>query len=172
MGKIIVLVLLILSAIASTVGYFYLTQRIGTGDQQVAAGQDQLAKGQMALDAGKDKLAAGKQELKQGKEKYADAHDNKLMVLADDAFNKGKGFKKGRDQIADGEQQVAAGELKINTGEKRIDAGELKLQQGMDQLQLAENIRLACATFAFIFTLVAIILGYYWRRSLHKTFKY
>lgn len=172
MRKIIVLVLLILSAISSTVGYFYLTQRIRNGDQQLAAGQDKLEKGQLALDAGKIKLEAGKQELEQGKQKYEEAHDNKLMVMADDAFNKGKGFQKGRDQIADGQSQIAAGEVKINAGEHRIDAGELQLQQGVEQLQLAENIRLACATFAFIFSLVALVLGYYWRRSLHKSFKY
>ena len=70
MGKVIALLLLTLSAVASMAGYLYLSEKINAGDKQIAEGLIQLKKGQLELQLGKEKLAAGKQELLQGKQEY------------------------------------------------------------------------------------------------------
>jgi chromosome segregation ATPase len=172
MGKVIALLLLTLSAVASMAGYLYLTEKINTGEKQIAEGQIQLKKGQLELHQGKEKLAAGKQELLQGKQEYEQTEDNFFLVLADKLLQRGKGFESAREQIADGESQIAKGEDKINAGAKRLDAGELQLHRGMEQLRLARSGRIACAIGTIFFTTLSIVLAIYWRQSLSRIFKH
>jgi len=169
MGKLISLLLIILLSLASMAGYLYLNEVIIAGDKQIEAGQILLKQGRLELDAGKIKLEAGKHELQEGKQEYEQAEDNFFLVLADKLLQGGRGFEGAREQIAGGESQISAGEDKISAGEKRIDAGALKLQRGMEQLQLAKKVRLACAISAIFFTILSIVLGFYWRRSLLRT---
>lgn len=172
MGKVIALLLLMLSAVASMAGYLYLSEKINAGDKQIAEGLIQLKKGQLELQLGKEKLAAGKQELLQGKQEYEQTEGNFFLVFADKLLQRGKGFETAREQIADGESQIAKGESKINVGAKRLDAGELQLHRGMEQLRLARSGRIACAICAIFFTSLSIILAILWRRSLFRIFKH
>lgn len=172
MAKPITLLLIILLAIAFAAGYLVLTDKIIAGERQIAGGQSQLDKGQLELDAGKVRLEAGKHELTAGKKEYAQAYDNKFMVFMDKLLNRGKGFEKGREQIAEGDKQVAKGEDKVNAGEVRLDTGKLDMQQGEDQLKLGKVARAACALGAVFFGILSIVLGILWRPSLAKFFKY
>ena len=90
----------------------------------------------------------------------------------DKLLNRGKGFEKGRNQIAEGDKQVAKGGAKINAGEARLDTGKLDMQQGVEQLKLGEVVRAACALGAVFFGILSIVLGILWRQSLAKFFKH
>jgi hypothetical protein len=90
----------------------------------------------------------------------------------DKLFKGGKGFEKGKEQIAEGEKQVAKGEGRVNTGEKRLAAGEQVLLEGQEQLRFARAIRVACAFAAVFFTLLSIVFGLCWRRRLARIFKH
>jgi chromosome segregation ATPase len=171
MKKAIALAVIILWALASMAGYLYLTGKITSGKRLITAGQNKVDKGQTALDEGKVKLEAGKQELSEGKKEYEDARDSWLLVFADNLFKGGKGFKEAEKKIAAGDKQVAQGEDKVNAGERRLDAGERKLSEGREQLGLAEGARIACALGAAVFTSLAVVLGFWWRRSLRRTFR-
>jgi hypothetical protein len=171
MAKMLTLLFTILLAVASVAGYLYLDGKITAGKVLITDGKKQLDKGQIKLEEGKDKLEAGKQELSEGKQEYAQAEDNVFLVLADFLFKSGKGFKEAREQIAAGDKQVAQGENKIEAGEKRLDAGELQLQQGVEQLGFARGLRAVCTVGAFVFAALALVLGFWWRRSLLKTFR-
>ena len=171
MKKAITFSLIVLWAIASLAGYLILTRKITAGERQVMAGQIKVDKGQTALDEGKVRLEAGKQELSAGKKEYATAKDNSLLVLADNVFKGGKGFKEAEKKITAGDKQVARGENKVLAGERRLDAGERELSEGREQLGLARVVRIACALGAAVFTSLAIVLGFWWRRALLKTFK-
>ena len=170
MAKIIALLLIILLALASVAGYFFLAEQITAGEKQIAAGQRQLEKGRLALEEGKVKLEAGKQELSAGKKEYEQAEDNFFLVLADKLLQGGKGFEKAREQIAEGDDQVAQGEGEVKVGEKQIVAGEQELRLGLEQMRLAKGALLACALGAVFFTSLAIVLGFRWRRSLARMF--
>ncbi len=170
MGRMLVLLLLFLSAIASVGGYLFLGKIISAGEIRIAEGQRQLEKGQSAMEEGKAKLAGGKRDLSKGKEKYAQAQDNLFFVLADKLLRGGKGFKEGREKIAEGEKQVAKGERKVNAGERRLHAGELKLSHGREQLRLVRKVRIACAIGGGIFASLTIVFGFIWRRTLISFF--
>lgn len=172
MAKMLTLLFTILLAVASVAGYVFLDGKITAGKALIADGQVQLDKGQVKLEEGKDKLEAGKQELSSGKVEYAQAEDNVFLVLGDFLFKGGKGFREAREQIAAGDRQVAQGENKIEAGEKRLDAGELQLKQGVEQLGFAKGLRAVCTIGAFVFTVLALVLGLWWRRSLAKTLKH
>jgi len=172
MGKAIALLVIILWALASMAGYVYLTGKITAGERQIAEGQGKFDKGQTALEKGKIRLEAGKQKLAEGKKEYKDAKDNRLLVILDKWFKGGKGFREAEKKIAAGDKQVAKGEDKIEAGERRLDAGELELSEGRDQLSLAKGARVACAIGAAFFTSLSVVLGFWWRRSLARTFKH
>jgi len=170
MRKVIALAVIILWALASMAGYVVLTRKINAGEKQMTAGQNTFDKGQTSLDEGKLKLKAGKQELSEGKKEYEQARDSWLLVFADKVFKGGEGFKDAEKKIAAGDKQVAKGENKVTAGERRLDAGERQLSQGREQLDLARLARVACALGAAVFTSLAIVLGFWWRRSLSRVF--
>lgn len=160
---------LILLALASASGYIFLTREIAAGEQLIAEGKNFIARESPSLEAGKVELSTGKQQLSDGKKEYERAHDNPLLVFADKLFNDGKGFAEGREKLAEGEQKVAQGENRVELGEKRIDKGNAALRSGMEQLQQGKLARDVCAIGAVTFTLLAIGLGYFWRRSLARS---
>jgi uncharacterized phage infection (PIP) family protein YhgE len=170
MGKVLALLLIILLALASAGGYLFLTEKIDAGEIKMADGQRLIEQQQPSLDEGKASLEAGKRELSEGKKKYEQAHDNPFLVLADKWLNGGKGFEKGRQQIAEGVKQVAKGEDKVKVGEEQLAAGKLNTQRGTELLRLGKNARVACALGAIFFTSLSIVLGFYWRRSLARIF--
>ena len=51
---------------------------------------------------------------------------------------------------------------------KKIDAGELELIKGKEQLMLVRVERSVCAIGAAFFSLLSIVLGFFWRRSLAR----
>jgi hypothetical protein len=171
MVKLFALLFSVLLAVASVGGYMFLDAQIISGEGKISDGQIQVDKGQPAIDKGKAKLEAGKIELAEGKAKYEKAHDNSLMVLMDNLFNRGKGFEEGRNKIAEGDKLVAQGEAKISAGEKKLAAGELELYWGKEQLEMAKGVRIACALGAIFFGVLSIALAILWRRSLAKIFK-
>jgi len=171
MRKAIALAVIILWALASMAGYLYLTGKITAGKRQIAVGQNKAEKGQAALDEGKVRLKAGKQELSEGKKEYEHAKDSWFLVFTDNLLKGGKGFKDAEKKIAAGDKQVAQEEDKVNAGERRLDAGERELSEGRERLGLAEGARIACALGAAVFTSLAVVLGFWWRRSLYRTFK-
>lgn len=170
MGKALALLLIVLLALASVVGYLFLTVKITAGERQVADGQRQVEKGQPVLEAGKAELEVGKRELSAGKKEYKQAKGNLFLRLADILLKDGKGFEGAREQIAEGDKQVARGEDRVDVGERRLDAGELNLHQGMERLRLAKDVCVVCALGAAFFASLAIVLGFCWRRSLARTF--
>lgn len=170
MGKVLLLLFLLLSAIASMTGYLVLGKIISAGEIRIAEGQSQLEKGQSAMEEGKADLAAGKRDLSEGKAAYAKAEDNLFLVLADKLLKGGKGFKEGKEKITEGEKQVAKGERDVSAGEKRLRAGELKLDHGREQLRLARNIRVACAIIGVVFAALTSVFGFLWRRTLISYF--
>lgn len=134
-------------------------------------GQTKFDTGQTAVDEGKVKLEAGKQQLSEGKKEYEQAKDSLLLVVADKVLKGGKGFKDAEKKIAAGDRKVAQGENKLNAGERRLDAGERKLSEGREQLALAKKARVASALGAAVFSSLAIVLGFWWRRSLSQTLR-
>ena len=170
MRKVLALLLMVVLALASVAGYLVLTEKIIVGERRVADGQKQIEEEQLKLEAGKAKLDAGKLESSEGKEKYERAHDNLFLVLADKLLRGGRGFKEGRERIADGDKRVADGEDKIDAGERQLEEGRLELRRGMERLRLAEGARAACAVGAALFASLSIALGFRWRRSLARIF--
>jgi hypothetical protein len=164
MVKVIVLLLVFLLALAAVAGYFFLDKKITDGEMSVAGGKLQIEEGKVALEEGKARLEAGKLELAAGKNKYEKASDNAFLVWADKWLNSGKGFEKGREQIADGDKKVARGEEKVSAGEKRLDAGEVQLSEGMEQLEFARRLRVACEIAAVFFIILMVALVFRWRR--------
>ncbi len=170
MGKVLALLIMILSALASATGYILLTEEIRAGEKQMADGQIRLEQGRDTLEEGKVELATGKEKLVVGKKEYEQASDNLLLVLIDKLLHSGKGFKDARKRVAKGTQQVAKGEEKVEVGEDRLAAGELRLSRGSEWIMLARAGRVACAVGAVCFSALSIVFGFRWRRSLAKTF--
>lgn len=166
MKKVIILLVIILCAVGSIAGYLFLNGKIKAGEEQLAVGQKKFDTGQASLDKGKVKLEAGKQQLSEGKKEYEEAKDSWFLVFADKVLKGGKGFKDAEMKIAAGDRQVSKGEDKVNAGERRLDAGERELIQGREQLHLARKVRVVCALGAAVFSSLAIVLGFWWRRSL------
>lgn len=171
MFKLITLLLTILLAIASTGGYLYLDKSIRDGRGYLAEGQHNIDTEGPSLAAGKVELAQGKQLLADGKKEYASAHENFLLVWADKLFNGGKGFADGRDKIAAGEVKVAEGQERVDTGQIQLDRGKLQMSQGRERLEQGLDARDACAIGATVFTALAILLGFFWRRPILQTVK-
>jgi chromosome segregation ATPase len=172
MVKLFVLLFLFLSTMASMAGYLYLDKKIAAGEIQIAEGERQIEKGQSDIEQGMAKLDAGKRELSEGKEKYAKAQAKPFLVLLDNVFKDGEGFKEGRDKIADGDKQVAKGERDLDVGEKRLDEGKLELSQGQEQLSLAKTARISCAIVGVLFALLSIVFGFCWRKTLIRFFRH
>lgn len=165
MGKVLALLLIIISAIGSVAGYLFLSDKINDGERRVADGQIRLEKGWSMLKEGKIKLETGKRKLLKGKNKYKKAKDNLFLVLTDNLIQDGKGFEDAKKRIAEGDKKVAIGERKVKEGERLLCAGELELCRGMKKLKLAKAARIACALGAAFFTSLSIILWLRWRQS-------
>jgi hypothetical protein len=171
MIKAITLLLTILLAIASVGGYLYINVKISDGEQFLAEGQYNIDTEGPSLEVGKADLAQGKQLLADGKKEYARAHDNPFLVWADKVFNDGKGFAEGRKKIAAGEVKVAEGQERVDVGEKRLDKGNLAMRQGKEKMKQGLDARDICAFGAILFTVLSIVLGFFWRQSIAKTLK-
>ena len=170
MGKPIVLLLMVLLAVTSAAGYWFLTEAITAGEAQIAGARARLEEGQIVLDQGKEKLAAGKREASEGKKEYERAKDNVFLVLMDQLLKGGRGFKGAREQIAKGDKRIAKGEEKVTAGEQRLDVGEENLRRGLEELNLARGARIVCAVAALLFGLISVVLGFRWRQSLARVF--
>jgi hypothetical protein len=166
MGKLFVLLLIILLALASVGGFVYLTVKITSGEKQIASGQKQLKEGQQRLKEGKARLDTGKQELSEAKTAYGLA--SPFLSSEDKALTGGLLSREAGKRIAEGDKQVASGESQVKAGEKRLAAGELELSRGKEQLRLAKDARLACAIAAVIFAPLSIVLAFRWKRSLGR----
>ncbi len=170
MVKVFVLLLIFFMALVSLGGYLFMNNKIAEGERQIAEGLKQIEKGAIELEDGKVRLEAGKLESSEGKKKYEQAEDNMFLVFMDDLFNAGKGFKKGRESISEGDKRVAQGVDNVNIGEKLLDAGKLKLILGREQVEVARGMRIVCGLVTIFFTFVTIALGGCWRRSLTRIF--
>ena len=167
MGKKFTLLFIILLALASLITYVILTQKITAGDQQIADGKKQLEKGQQMLAEGKAKLAGGKQDLSKVKKVSNPMRSLPLMGMAIVNFPvTGIVYLEAKRQISEGDKLVEQGQASVQAGEKRLEAGKLALKRGKQRLNLANNIRIACAFGVVFFVSLAIFLGWYWRRSL------
>jgi hypothetical protein len=171
MFKLITLLLTILLAIASAGGYLFLNESIRDGRGYLAEGQHNIDTEGPSLVTGKAELAQGKKLLADGKKEYASAHDNFLLVWADKLFNGGKGFAEGREKIAAGEVKVAEGQERVDAGQIQLDKGNLQMSQGREKLKQGLDARDACVIGVIVFSALAILLGFFWRRSILQTLK-
>ena len=156
-GRASALLLLALSVVASAGGYWFLGGQIAAGERRFAAGQRRLMDGEPALAQGKDELEAGKRRLSDGKDEYREAESSRFLVWADRLFQGGRGFKKAKERIDEGERKVADGEEMVSEGERQVDAGREKLLLGRERLRLARAARVACAVGAFLFLAVLMM---------------
>lgn len=115
------------------------------------------------MENGKITLEHGQRRLSEGKEEYREARKRHFLVWADKLFNRGKGFKKARKQIADGELEIAHGEEQVADGEIRAAAGRQKLLVGGERLIRAHVARVACAAGAVLLSTFTIVLGLRWK---------
>lgn len=171
MFKLTTLLLTILLAIASAGGYLFLNEKIRDGRGLLTEGQHNIDTEGPSLVTGKAELAQGKKLLADGKKEYASAHENFLLVWADKLFNGGKGFADGREKIAAGEVKVAEGQDRVDTGQIRLDKGNLQMSQGRERLEQGLNARDVCALGAIVFTSLAVLLGFFWRKSILQALK-
>ncbi|HBC88420.1 MAG TPA: hypothetical protein DCZ94_15835 [Lentisphaeria bacterium] len=166
MGKVIILLSIILSALATMLCYLFIAEKIAFGEGRISEGQKEIDKGQPEIDEGIFRLKIGKIELSDGKKEYERSGENLFLVLFDDLLQSGKGFREAKEKIDEGDRQIAKGQDDIDAGEKRLDAGRLELLLGKEQLKQA---KLVCKVFAFgVFFLasLSIVLGVCWRKSL------
>lgn len=168
MVKLLVLLFMVFLSLLSLGGYLFLSEKIIAGQKKIANGQKLINQGQITFDEGKAELEAGKLESSDGKKEYEKAEDNLLLVFADKLFNGGRGYKAGRVRIAQGDKQIALGVDSVYDGEKRLNAGKRELLQGIEQVELAKGARIACGLGVAFFTLVTVMLGICWRRSLAR----
>lgn len=164
-GGVWFLILAGLLALASGVGWGYLTFRIDAGDRAFDEGRRALAEEEPALVDGTAELAAGQQDLDEGRQAYTEAESKWHLVWADRLFRGGRGFRQAKKRIAEGEQRLAAGESKLGVGQDRIEAGRLKLQTGRERLAFARRARWVCAVGALFFAAVSVALGLRRRRT-------
>jgi hypothetical protein len=155
-GKSRARILLVLLAIASAGGYWFLGGKIEAGKKQIAAGQENLVVGMITLEKGRTELENGQQRLSKGNEKYREAKQNLLLVWTDKLLKSGGGFKEARKRIVEGERKISDGEERISVGERRMDAGKQELLLGGERLRLAGAARVACAVGAVLFASIAI----------------
>lgn len=170
MGKVFILLLTIILSIAAVTGYLSLTQKYTSGKQQIAEGEQQLESGQQMLAEGKAKLSKGKRKLSQAKRKYSDISHIPLMGVVKQLPVIGMAFGSAANQISQGKQRIAQGEESITLGEAKLAAGQQELNRGKKHLIIVNRIRITCAIAAFIFTVISILLIFYWRYSLSKFF--
>lgn len=165
MGKLLALCFILFLALASATSYLVLTRFIDAGEREITQGQKQLERGQRELQAGQAKLANGKRELSTLKQ----VHSLPLMGLT--ILNPPAGamaYLEAKQKIAAGNKQIAVGEVRVRVGKQRLAAGKLRLSQGEKELQMAQYLRKACAIAAILFTLLALGLGFHWRRKKTK----
>ena len=170
MFRLLFLLLTVFLALASGGGYLFLTKKIESGERQLAVGQRQLDKGQSTLEKGQARLKAGKKELSEGKKEYQKASDKDWLVFLDDVCQGGEGFDEAREDIAEGDRQVAEGGSAVAAGKRKLEAGAQEIHRGREQLELAKDVRAACAIGAVLFVFLSILLGFLWRRSLARIF--
>ncbi len=169
MIKTIVVAFIVLLALAASAGYLYLNGKIIAGEKLIADGQIQIVEETANLEDGKARLEAGKLKMAAGAKRYEEAHNNMFLRLADKVLKGGKGFRDARGNLADGDERVAKGEKKVSVGQARLEAGTLKLQEGIELVAQAKRARVACAIGAVFCTVLAAVLGYFWRWSLART---
>jgi exonuclease VII small subunit len=155
-----VLIFLVLMAVATASGYFYLTEKIAAGDLKIAAGKKQLADGEKLLAQGKTRLAEGQGSLSQAKGLYHGIKSVPLMGIVKDLPISGTFFSIAHGKIQEGNDLVKKGQEKIKNGEKQLSEGKLDLSNGERKLKDANNIRIACGVSAIVFTLLAFLVAY------------
>lgn len=171
MPKLLTLMIFVVFSLALLFGYLFLTEKIVAGEQQIAAGQKKLAEGQEKLERGKAKLAQGKRKLSQVNKLYTEVNDIPLMGVVGKLPVTGMILQGASRDIAKGKMQIAQGQIKVKAGEGQIAAGKMALSRGEERLSLANMIRLGCKLGAAFFATLALVFGFYWRRSLVKDFR-
>ncbi len=171
MGKVISLLLIVIFAFASEVGYLFLAKKITAGERRIYEGQRQLDEGEPQLKEGRSRLEAGRIESFEGKKDYKQAEGNPVLVLADKLLYGGEDFDDARKRIAEGDRQISEGEGRIKAGEGRIDAGKLELGIGREYLRVAKIALVTCMFSAIFFASLSVVLGFCWRKSLVQACK-
>ncbi len=123
------------------------------------------------LARGKARLASGQQTLAQAKHTYngfkpAILAAAVLPITAGALMVAGNQVAKGK--ISHGEQLVAEGRKKIEVGEAQLAQGKLELNNGIEQLKLANQVRIACGALAVIFSLLLAFFLFQWRNSFKR----
>ncbi len=168
MVKLSILLFMVLLSLLSLGGYLFLSEKIIAGQKKIANGQEMINQGQITFDKGIIELEAGKLEASDGKKEYEKAEDNLFLALADKVFNGGKGYRAGRARIAQGDKEVAMGVDSVHAGEMRLIAGRRELLRGIEEVELAKGVRIACGIGVAFFSLVTLMLGICWRRSMAR----
>jgi hypothetical protein len=168
MVKMFTLLLITLLALASTISYIILTEKITAGREKITAGEKQLQEGQEMLAQGKTRLANGKQKISLPNAIFNGIKSVPLMGVVDKFPVSGDVLRAAESPVTQGNSLIAAGNAKVRAGEKQLAAGQLELKHGMERLTRANIIRRVCGGSAIFFTFLLLVLGYCWRRSLLK----
>jgi len=169
MGKILALSMLLLLALGSAAGYLYLTQQIDNGSPKMIAGEKQIEEGEKMLSNGKANLSRGSRQLsqaKQGRNQIKKISYGLMAAVPVTGLLTMVGDKVVSGKISEGDRMVAAGKKKVAAGEEQLASGKLELSRGKSRLSMAMKLRTACVLGAVMFTIIFIMLSFYWRHSL------
>ena len=155
-----VLTFLIVMAVGTAGGYFYLSEKIAAGRLKIADGKQQLADGQKMLAQGKARLAEGQGSLSSAKGIYHGIKSVPFMGIVKDLPISGTFFSIAHSKIQEGNDLVKKGQEKIQNGEKQLSDGKTELANGERKLKDANDVRLTCGVSAIIFTLLACVVAY------------
>jgi hypothetical protein len=150
-----ILAFLIVMALGTASGFFYLSEKVAAGRLKIAAGQKQLEDGEKMLAQGKAKLADGQGSLSSAKGVYHDIKSVPLMGIVSKLPVSGTLFSIAHSKIDEGNQLVSKGQGKIAAGEKQLSEGKLDLKNGEKKLKHANDIRITCGIATVIFTILA-----------------
>ncbi len=172
MRKKLALLSLLLFSLGLLSGYLYLTEKVIDGDVKIAEGKKQIEEGKQLLADGKERLASGKRRLSRARRTNGVVNSFfqsiPLISIAKKLPVSGDVLNIANKKIAEGSQKIAAGENKIKSGEKQLAEGKLELERGQKRLYQVNIIRIICGIGALIFSIVFLVLLFYWRRSLLK----
>lgn len=171
MTKVLTLLFILLLSLACLIAYLFITEKIVAGSQKIAEGQLQLEQGEAMLAAGKAKLADGTRKLAQARGVYNQFKAIPFVGLATKLPISKEIIGIAHQKIADGGALVAKGNAKVKAGQAQLAEGKLELAHGEERLDFANQIRIVCAIGAIIFASLALVLGFYWRRSLSGVWK-
>jgi hypothetical protein len=163
MVKKLTLLLVTLLALASTIGYIVLTEKITAGRVKIAAGEKQLQDGKELLAKGKTRLANGKQKISLPNAVFNGIKSVPLMGVVDKFPVSGDVMRVAESPVTQGNQLIAAGNEKVKNGEKQLAAGQAELKRGMERLTQANIMRKVCGGGAIFLTVLLFVLGYCWR---------